>query len=148
MADQLNPQHRSVLMRKVKAKNTRPEMTVRSTAHRLGYRYRLHVKGLPGSPDLVFPSRRKVIFVHGCFWHRHAGCRRASTPSTNVEFWNAKFQRNVARDRQKEVLLKSAGWGVLTIWECEAHDTVRIAQVISEFLQSAKTAGIKQNVSL
>lgn len=134
MADKRYPEPRSDLMRKVKAKDTKPEMAVRRIAHRLGYRYRLHVKELPGSPDLVFPSRRKVIFVHGCFWHRHKGCRRASTPSTNVEFWAAKFERNAARDADNERLLNRAGWESLTIWECEVRDMSKVEQKISEFL--------------
>jgi DNA mismatch endonuclease, patch repair protein len=138
MADKLYPQARSALMRKVKAKDTKPEMAVRRTTHRLGYRYRLHVKELPGSPDLVFPSRRKVIFVHGCFWHRHEGCRRASTPSTNVEFWTAKFERNAARDADKERLLIMAGWEVLIVWECEVRGTSEIERKISEFLGGYK----------
>lgn len=135
MVERLSPQDRSALMRRVGAKNTAPEMAVRRTVHGLGYRYRVHVKELPGSPDLVFRSRKKVIFVHGCFWHRHEKCSRASTPTTNVEFWNAKFQRNIVRDQRNELLLKSAGWDVLTIWECQARDLGTLAHTIRRFLE-------------
>ncbi|MBY5524062.1 very short patch repair endonuclease [Rhizobium leguminosarum] len=134
MVDRLDQAQRSALMRSVKAKNTKPEMIVRSTAHQLGYRFRLHVKDLAGKPDLVFPARKKIIFVHGCFWHRHKNCHRASTPVTNVEFWNAKFQRNSARDIQKEILLRADGWEVLTIWECEVRNIEHLAANLVNFI--------------
>lgn len=108
-------------MRSVKQKNTGAEMIVRRIAHAMGARYQLHRKDLPGRPDLVFPGRRLCIFVHGCFWHRHGGCRLASTPKTNVEFWQEKFTRNVERDIRKEAELRAAGWDVVTVWECETR---------------------------
>jgi len=134
MVDRLNQNQRSALMREVKAKNTKPELIVRSTAHRLGYRFRLHVKDLPGTPDLVFPSRKKVIFVHGCFWHRHEACPKASMPASNVAFWKAKFLRNTARDARNETMLRAAGWETLTIWECEARRAMGLEVCLLDFL--------------
>lgn len=121
-------------MARVGSKDTKPEMTVRRTAHALGYRYRLHARDLPGSPDLVFRGRRKVIFVHGCYWHRHPGCKRASMPSTRREYWQAKFDRNVARDADAEAALREAGWDVLVVWECETKDPDALASRLSTFL--------------
>ncbi|MCJ2143685.1 very short patch repair endonuclease [Methylobacterium sp. E-066] len=121
-------------MAAVKGRNTTPEMAVRRLAHALGYRFRLCRKDLPGSPDLVFSSRSKVIFVHGCFWHRHPGCRKASTPSTRVDFWQAKFDRNVERDLRNGVRLMAAGWDVLEIWECQTRDRERLAATLQDFL--------------
>lgn len=123
---------RSQLMRKVKRQDTAPEMIVRRIAHRLGLRYRLHRADLPGSPDIVFGPRRKVIFVHGCFWHRHPGCSRASTPKTRTDFWTAKFDRNVARDAKVERLLRDAGWDVITIWECETRDKAELERKLAD----------------
>ena len=125
---------RSQLMRKVKRQNTAPEMIVRRIAHRLGLRYRLHRADLPGSPDIVFGPRRKVIFVHGCFWHRHPGCSRASTPKTRTDFWTAKFDRNVARDAKAELLLRDAGWDVITIWECETRDKAELERKLADLV--------------
>ena len=125
MADSFNPAKRSAVMRAVRGKDTAPELVVRRLAHGLGYRFRLHREDLPGKPDLVFPSRRKVIFVHGCFWHRH-DCRRGrSTPATRRGFWEAKFAANVARDRRNERALRSQGWGVMTVWECRTKPAGR-----------------------
>ena len=121
-------------MSRVGSKDTKPEMTVRRTAHALGYRYRLHAKDLPGSPDLVFRSRKKAVFVHGCYWHRHPGCKRASTPSTRREYWQAKFDRNVARDAAAEAALREAGWDVLVVWECETKDPDALADRLRRFL--------------
>lgn len=112
-------------MRAVKSKDTAPEMIVRSAAHGLGLRYRLHRRDLPGSPDLVFPIRRKVVFVNGCFWHGHNCARGAREPKTNVDYWRAKIARNVARDNCDLQALADAGWEVLTIWECETKMTER-----------------------
>lgn len=110
---------RSLIMRNVRGKNTSPELKVRSAMHRAGYRFCLHRKGMPGSPDIVLPSRRAVVFVHGCFWHRHSGCRAASNPSTRADFWADKFARNVARDHRNRVDLERLGWSVYVVWECE-----------------------------
>jgi DNA mismatch endonuclease (patch repair protein) len=102
-------------------------MAVRRAAHRMGLRFRLHLRDLPGTPDLVFPKWRLALFVHGCFWHRHHGCRRASVPQTNAEVWTAKFERNTRRDMEAVHALEAAGWNTLTIWECEARseETIR-----------------------
>src|SRR5262249_1476100 len=115
---------RSAIMRSVKSTNTKPELAVRRLLHRLGYRFRLHREDLPGKPDLVFPSRRKVIFIHGCFWHGHDCKRGARKPKQNAVYWSAKIERNVVRDRANLKILGAAGWQILTVWECEikAHD--------------------------
>lgn len=130
----MTPEARSRLMARIRARDTKPEMKVRSTAHRLGYRFRLYRKDLPGSPDLVFSGRGKLIYVHGCFWHRHPGCRKASTPATRQEFWEAKFTANVERDIRKEVQAMALGWEVIVIWECETRDTEFLEQILCDFL--------------
>ena len=122
MADRISSAKRSGNMRAIKAKHTSPEKRVRSVAHSLGLRFRLHRKDLPGSPDLLFPSRRTALFVHGCFWHRHQNCPRATTPKTNIEYWNRKFRDNIERDRRNRKKLEEAGWKVLVIWECETKN--------------------------
>ncbi|WP_247768116.1 DNA mismatch endonuclease Vsr [Bradyrhizobium sp. 192] len=106
-------------MRAVRQAHTGPELIVRRLLHGSGLRFRLHQRGLPGRPDIVLPKHRTVIFVHGCFWHRHAGCPKATMPKTRIEFWREKFNRNVSRDHGIEQALVDAGWRVLTIWECE-----------------------------
>jgi DNA mismatch endonuclease (patch repair protein) len=121
-------------MAAVHSKDTQPEMAVRRIVHGLGYRYRLHVANLPGKPDLVFPGRRKVIFVHGCFWHRHRGCRYATSPKTRIDFWESKFAVNVARDRKVERELKKLGWSVLTIWQCRLKDYPKLVKRLDDFL--------------
>lgn len=126
---------RSRLMARVRGKDTKPEMIVRRMVHAMGYRFRLHGRELPGSPDLVFPARKAVIFVHGCFWHRHVGCRRASMPKTRQDFWRAKFIRNVARDQRNEDALTEAGWRSAIIWECEAKDIQRLKDRLYHFLE-------------
>ena len=117
--DTLTPQKRSWNMSQIPSKDTIPELTVRSFLHRQGFRFRLHVKTLPGHPDVVLPKYRTVIEVRGCFWHRHHGCRQATTPSTNVEFWQEKFKRNVERDEKTEKQLSKLGWNLIVVWECE-----------------------------
>jgi DNA mismatch endonuclease (patch repair protein) len=134
MADRLTPQERSRNMSRVKGRDTKPELLVRSIVHRLGYRFRLHGKRLPGSPDVVLPRHRKVIFVHGCFWHGHAGCRRAARPSTNREFWDRKIDGNIARDASNLEALRQAGWKVLVIWQCAMKDREHLQHTLSEFL--------------
>ncbi len=125
---------RSAVMRAVKGRDTRPEMLVRRTAHALGYRFRLHRKDLPGSPDLVFPSRRKVVFVHGCFWHGHDCARGARAPKANAEYWSAKINRNVARDARVLVELRALGWEPLVLWECELKDHAALAGRLRQHL--------------
>jgi len=123
MTDKIDPIRRSANMARIRSRNTKPERLVRSILHRLGYRFRLHAKDLPGSPDIVFRSRRKAIFVHGCFWHSHPGCRRAFKPSSRQEFWQAKLARTVARDKAAIHALEQMGWESHVIWECELGDT-------------------------
>ncbi|RUZ79411.1 DNA mismatch endonuclease Vsr [Mesorhizobium sp. M7A.F.Ca.US.006.01.1.1] len=130
------PDARRRLMANVRSADTKPEMVVRRIAHALGYRYRLHIRSLPGSPDLVFPGKRKVIFVHGCFWHRHHGCSRTTFPKTREDYWNAKFSANIARDAAQATALLGLGWSVLTIWECEIRDLLALRQRISSFLSN------------
>lgn len=125
---------RSALMARVRQKNTTPELKVRQIVHALGYRFRVNRRGLPGTPDIVFPSRRKVIFVHGCFWHRHPRCKKASTPKTRIEFWNAKFDANVARDHRKIEELERDGWSVMVVWECELASS-ELTDRLTSFLE-------------
>lgn len=120
--DTLSPEYRSWNMSRIKGRNTTPELKVRSALHRAGFRFRLHRKDLPGTPDIVLPRFRTVIFVHGCFWHRHEGCRFAYMPKSRQEFWQAKFSKNVERDERKILQLQQAGWNVEIIWECETMD--------------------------
>ena len=119
MADSLAKERRSWNMSRIRGRNTGPELRLRSLLHRAGFRFRLHAKQLPGSPDAVLPKYRTAIFVHGCFWHRHPGCRNATMPSTRREFWREKFDGNISRDLRNQAALVAAGWTVLTIWECE-----------------------------
>lgn len=119
MADRISPERRSANMARIRGKDTGPELAVRRMLHAAGYRFRLHRRDLPGTPDIVFPSRRKAVFVHGCFFHGHAGCRLAVTPSTRREFWSAKIGRNRDRDRLNVAALEDAGWAVAVVWECE-----------------------------
>lgn len=127
---------RSALMAKVKAKNTKPEIVVRSITHRLGFRFRLHRKDLPGSPDLVFPKLNKIIFVHGCFWHRHPGCSRTTNPKTRADYWQAKFESNKRRDKIALKALRLGGWKCFVVWECETFDQqelkARLKALLSE----------------
>jgi len=122
-------------MKAVRGKNTGPEFTVRRLVHRMGYRYRLYRKDLPGKPDLVFPSRRKVIFVHGCFWHAH-GCRIGQPPKSRLDYWIPKLKRNKERDAEKVEELNTLGWSVLTIWQCETRDMEALAERVHKFLDS------------
>lgn len=115
------PISRSENMARIRGKDTEPELAVRRLVHALGYRYRLHRRDLPGSPDLAFPGRRAVIFVHGCFWHRHEGCKNCTAPKTRIEFWQDKFAKNVVRDRKAVADLERLGWRVMTVWECETE---------------------------
>lgn len=109
-------------MSRIKSKDTTPERIVRSFLHHNGFRFRLHVKDLPGHPDIVLPKYKTVIEVRGCFWHRHPGCRQATTPSTNIDFWQEKFKRNVDRDRNTEKRLNELGWNLIVVWECELQN--------------------------
>jgi len=133
--DKLTPERRSQNMRQIKSKGTKPEMLVRSLVHRLGYRYRLHKKDLPGKPDLVFGPRHKVIFVHGCFWHVHEGCIDGRSPKSNRGYWGPKLARNIERDKSNISSLKNMGWEVLVIWECEASNEKALALQLRRFLR-------------
>lgn len=128
---------RSAIMRAVKSTNTNPELIVRSLAHRLGFRFRLHRKALPGNPDLVFVARRKAIFVNGCFWHGHECKRGDRAPKTNADYWRAKIARNKARDADVRAALAASGWDVLTIWECETKDRDGLAVRLRSFLNAS-----------
>ena len=135
MTDKIPPAQRSANMKAVRSTNTGPELRVRRIAHSLGYRFRLHRRDLPGKPDMVFPSRRKAIFIHGCFWHRHNRCDRATMPTSNSAFWRAKFDRNVARDTEQISALKRLGWRVLVVWECETKDVPGLILKLRRFLK-------------
>lgn len=119
-------------MRLVHSRDTGPEKIVRTLLHGLGFRFRLHRKDLPGNPDIVLPKYSTVVFVHGCFWHRHAGCPRATTPAVNQEYWLPKFERTVKRDRRNVSELQRQGWHVIVVWECELRDRERLAKRLKE----------------
>ncbi|HEY8566603.1 MAG TPA: very short patch repair endonuclease [Beijerinckiaceae bacterium] len=131
---------RSEVMRRVRAKNTRPELIVRSVAHKLGYRFRLHRDDLPGKPDLVFPRRRAVVFVNGCFWHGHDCKRGTRIPATNTEYWTAKIARNKARDAASRKALQDAGWAVIELWECQLRDKASLIERLKTFLDRPNPA--------
>jgi len=133
--DTLSPVQRSELMSRVRSKDTKPEMRVRRMVHAMGYRYRLHHGKLPGCPDMVFPERRKIIFVHGCFWHRHEDCRRNRTPKSRREFWDAKLEKNRLRDLENQSKLRALGWDVLVVWECETEEAAGLPGRIMSFLE-------------
>jgi DNA mismatch endonuclease (patch repair protein) len=136
MTDVHTPEQRSFNMSRIRSKDTKPEMIVRSLVHQMGYRFRLHVPSLPGKPDLVLPAHRKVIFVHGCFWHQHR-CREGRVkPASNAEFWRSKREGNVSRDRRNRRKLTAAGWSVLVVWECWTRDIEhKLLPKLPEFLQ-------------
>lgn len=134
--DTLTKLERSDLMRKIRATNTKPEMLVRGMAHALGFRFRLHRRDLPGTPDLAFIARRKVIFVHGCFWHHHGTrCASSRVPKSRKRYWQAKFDANKARDRRNLRRLRARGWKYLVVWECQLGDSERVRNKILSFLE-------------
>lgn len=134
--DTVSAERRSEIMSRVRSAHTAPELAVRRLIHGLGFRFRLHRRDLPGRPDLVFPGRHKVIFVHGCFWHRHQNCALARMPKSRVEFWRSKLEGNAKRDDRNELALRRAGWGVMTIWECQTGNLARLAARIGRFLDA------------
>lgn len=138
MVDSLSPKERSEIMARVRSKDTRPEMRVRKLAFALGYRYRLHDRKLAGCPDLVFGPQRKVIFVHGCFWHRHARCALARLPKSRLDFWVPKLEGNKLRDQRNKRALARRGWKVLTIWECQLGDLSQLSARIGRFLDAKR----------
>lgn len=140
MTDIVDSRRRSEMMAGIKARDTVPEIAVRCIAHKMGLRFRLHRKELPGRPDLVFPKHRLAVFVHGCFWHRHEGCRYAYTPKSRVAFWTEKFAGNVARDKRNEEALHDLGWKILVIWECETRDDETVRRHLED--------SIKQSVAI
>ena len=130
--DRLTPEQRSWNMSRISGKNTGPEMLVRSMLHRLGFRFRLHQKDLPGKPDIVLTGRNTIVLVHGCFWHRHRDCRFSTTPKNNGEFWRRKFKSNVERDVRQFNALTDLGWQVIIVWECETRDPSALAERLLE----------------
>lgn len=138
MADTRSPAQRSRIMKSVGTKDTGPELTVRRLLHGLGYRFRLHRRDLPGRPDIVFPSRRKVVFVHGCFWHGHE-CSKGQLPKSRPEYWRPKIEANQARDARVIALLGRAGWTSLTLWQCEIRNLDELKLVLTEFLGPSGT---------
>ncbi|GGH50813.1 DNA mismatch endonuclease Vsr [Frigidibacter albus] len=149
MVDIVTPDVRSRMMAAIGGTNTRPEIALRKTLHARGVRFRLHRKDLPGSPDLVFPRYRAVAFVHGCFWHRHLGCRYATTPSTRPEFWQAKFDANVARDYRAIEDLGRMGWRVAIVWECAIRSRLpEIARDLVAWLAAESEPGHPDTIDL
>jgi len=132
--DTLSPERRSECMRSVRGEDTTPELAVRRLVHQLGFRFRLHVRSLPGKPDLVFPSRSKIIMVHGCFWHGHCCRGGRNRPTSNVTYWSEKLERNRKRDRYVNRELKRLGWSVLRVWECELRNESRVMKKLVQFL--------------
>jgi len=125
---------RSEIMARVKGKDTKPEILVRAIVHSLGYRFRLYRRDLPGNPDITFPKHRKVIFVHGCFWHGHKRCPRAARPTTNIAFWRKKLDSNIDRDRRNIGQLRKGGWRVLVVWQCQTRKLETLKRSLSKFL--------------
>jgi len=132
--DIITPERRSWNMSRIKGKNTKPEIIVRSLLFKLGYRFRLHYKKLPGKPDIVIPKYKTIIFVHGCFWHRHTGCQYAYSPKSRVDFWENKFNENINRDKKKKKELEDLGWKVIVLWECETKNTNILQEKISKII--------------
>lgn len=138
MTDVFSPEKRSRIMAKVRGKNTKPELTVRSLLHRMGHRFRLHVSKLPGKPDIVLPRHKKIVEVRGCFWHGHVHCKRSSLPDTNRPFWEQKITRNKERDENNLAELERMGWEVLVVWECEAGKHAVLVEKLERFMETNK----------
>lgn len=136
MTDVFSKEKRSRIMSRIPSKSTKPEMIVRKAVHSMGFRYRLHIKDLPGCPDIVLSKNKKIIFVHGCFWHGHDVCKRSKRPETNIEFWNKKLENNIRRDKEAIEKLKNLGWDVLVIWQCQTKNTVELYSILKNFLIS------------
>jgi len=144
MVDTLTPAQRSERMSRIRSRDTKPEVALRTALHRLGFRFRLHGKHLAGKPDIVLRKYRTAIFVHGCFWHRHQGCKVATTPKSNTEFWIDKFARNVARDGRNLELLRNDGWNVIVVWECEINTSAKAearARLVADDLRAIFRTG-------
>lgn len=138
MPDKFTTQERSRIMSRVKNRDTAPEKLVRQLLHKMGYRFRLQRKDLPGKPDIVLPKYKKVIFVHGCFWHGHEGCPRGARPTSNVDFWNQKIDKNISRDTEAQAQLRLQGWQSLVIWQCQTRSLADLQQHLQEFLGDRK----------
>jgi DNA mismatch endonuclease, patch repair protein len=134
MADSISKSHRSWNMSRIRSRDTQPEIAVRSLLHRMGYRFRLHVRDLPGVPDIVLPKYASVIFVHGCYWHRHQGCKYAYTPKSNRAFWSGKFEANVKRHKAVARELLALGWRVIVVWECELRNEQKLKRRLARLL--------------
>lgn len=141
MTDIVSRKRRSEMMAGIRGRNTRPELIVRSTLHRLGFRFRLHSRALPGRPDVVLSRHKIAVFVHGCFWHRHSNCRFAYEPKTNRAFWAEKFRRNVVRDRAVVRELRKSGWAVLVVWECQTRNPPRLSEKLLRLLNCHRAKG-------
>ena len=146
MVDKFTQKKRSSIMSRVKGKDTQPEKAVRSVLHRMGYRFSLYRSDLPGKPDIVLSRHKKLIFVHGCFWHGHKGCERSKRPSTNVEFWNRKLSANIKRDSQSVRDLKRQGWKVLIVWACQIRNTDRLHQTLTSFLEKSDVRSYAEKI--
>ena len=136
--DVFSKEKRSQIMSRVSGKNTKPELVVRSLLHNMGYRFRLHRNDLPGKPDITLPKYKKIIFVHGCFWHGHIGCPRAKRPTTNNKFWNEKLNKNIERDKITVNNLKQLGWDILTVWTCEVKNIEKLRNKLLSFIEKHK----------
>ena len=136
MRDRLTKERRSWNMSRIRGKDTTPEKRVRSRLHRMGYRFRIHRKDLPGSPDIVFVNPRIAVFVHGCFWHRHPHCRNCTTPTNNRKFWVEKLEGNAARDKRNQQALRKLGWKIHVIWECQTDDARRLENAVNRFIKT------------
>mgnify|MGYP002725888557 CR=1 FL=1 len=141
MSDVFSPEKRSRIMSAIKSKNTKPEIRVRKLLHAMGYRFRLHKKDLPGKPDIVLPRHKKVVFINGCFWHGHKGCKRATTPKTRTDFWKNKIDKNKERDLNCVRRLRSKGYGVLTVWECETKNLDKLSKRLERYFAHTQTSG-------
>ena len=144
MTDRLSAQRRSWNMSRIRALNTKPELIVRSLLHRAGFRFRLHRADLPGRPDIILPRHKIAIFVHGCFWHRHSGCKFSYKPKTRVEFWNRKFADNMRRDTISQEKLILIGWKVFVVWECETKDEAQLARVLAKITSGGQRASVRR----
>jgi len=142
--DIFSVEQRSFVMSRIRGYDTGPELLIRSMLHRLGYRFRLHRKDLPGTPDLVFPVRRTAVFVHGCFWHGH-DCSRGRLPSSNVPFWERKIGKNKQRDDRVQKVLRKQGWKVLVVWQCETKDHAGLAKKLTRFLEAGNNMRVKRS---
>lgn len=134
MGDVFSKEKRSWIMSRVKGRDTKPEILVRSLVHRMGYRFRIHRRDMPGNPDVVLPRHRKVIFVHGCFWHGHKRCSRSKRPSSNKRFWTDKLNKNIQRDKRFRKELRKMGWKILVVWECKTKNLQKLLLTLEDFL--------------